>query len=72
LVVIDGDNVALSYGYVSALCGVGNQRKNRIPGSGRVTAVWLQGMKVAELCYAYYYNPNDGKKPTIGSVLDGC
>lgn len=107
-VVIDGDNVALSYGYISAhwnnawryaldigkeigftrvtkectanaLCGVGNQRKSRIPGlpsdisgSGRVTVIWLQGMKVAELCYAYYYNPNDGKQPTIGSVLDGC
>jgi len=60
----------------NAFCGVGNQRT--APGlpitvSGRgLVLVWPEGMKLADRCYAYYYNPATGDNPTIGSVLTGC
>lgn len=60
----------------NAFCGVGNQRS--APGlpitvSGRgLVLVWLEGMKLSDRCYAYYYNPANGDDPTVGSVVSGC
>ncbi|OBT17476.1 hypothetical protein A9264_01120 [Vibrio sp. UCD-FRSSP16_10] len=63
------------------LCGVGNQWGNNVPGfpipdnySGQrgLVTVWPIGYELADLCYSYYYNPQDGGTPTIGTVLDGC
>jgi len=62
-----------------SLCGVGQQ--NSAPGlpfvilsPGKVAFIWLQGEKLADRCYAFYYNPNDVNKtsPEIGTVTSGC
>lgn len=58
------------------ICGVGNQ--TNAPGlpittSGRgLVLLWLNGMKLSDLCYSYYYNPSDGNPPTTGIVNSGC
>ena len=61
------------------LCGVGNRRPNQMPGSpiagygnGRAALVWIRGYRLADQCYAYYYNPQDGRPPRIGSLTTGC
>lgn len=60
----------------NAFCGVGNQRSApglpiTVVGRGLVL-VWLEGMRLSDRCYAYYYNPANGDDPTVGSVLTGC
>ncbi|WP_166738821.1 type II secretion system protein [Psychromonas algarum] len=62
---------------VNEICGVGNQRTaDGIPistnGSKGLVLIWLKGMKLEDLCYAFYYNPNNGDAPTTGSVTTGC
>ncbi len=60
----------------NAFCGVGNQRTATglpITTSGRgLVLVWLEGMKISDRCYAYYYNPGTGDNPITGSVVTGC
>lgn len=61
---------------VNDICGLGNQRT--APGlpittSGRgLVLLWLNGMKLSDLCYSYYYNPSDGDAPSTGIVSSGC
>lgn len=58
------------------LCGVGNQIS--VPGLPISTStrglviIWPEGMRIAERCYAYYYNPENGTEPSTGSVTSGC
>ncbi|CAM3218970.1 type II secretion system protein [Vibrio rarus] len=63
------------------ICGVGNQVGANIPGfpipdnySGErgLVLIWPQGYLLEDLCYSYYYNPQNGGEPTVGTVLDGC
>lgn len=63
---------------INDICGVGNQKKappglpidlNKEKG---LVLLWLNGMALDDLCYAFYYNPSDGKKPITGSVISGC
>lgn len=60
----------------NAFCGVGNQKRATglpIATSGRgLVIVWLEGMKISDRCYAYYYNPSNGDDPITGSVVTGC
>lgn len=60
----------------NAFCGVGNQKKASglpIATSGRgLVIVWLEGMKISDHCYAYYYNPSNGDDPITGTVVTGC
>lgn len=60
----------------NAFCGVGNQRRATglpIATSGRgLVIVWLEGMKISDRCYAYYYNPSNDDDPITGSVVTGC
>lgn len=58
------------------ICGLGNQTGApglpiTVNGNGLVL-VWLNGMKLSDLCYAYYYNPSDGNEPTSGAIVSGC
>lgn len=61
---------------INDICGVGNQKK--APGLAikakdkGLVLLWLNGMRLNDLCYAYYYNPSDGNEPTTGSVTSGC
>lgn len=62
---------------VNELCGVGRQTSapgfpEATNGSNGLVLVWLQGMTLSDLCYAYYYNQEDGSEPTTGSVTSGC
>jgi len=58
------------------LCGVGNQRNApSLPISTTtrgLVLIWPEGMRLSDLCYAYYYNPKTGEDPSIGYVIDGC
>lgn len=60
------------------ICAVGNQSNhsgvpNDIITSGNgLVMFWLEGDKLEEHCYAYYYNPSDGNTPSIGIVNEGC
>jgi len=61
------------------LCGVGHQTKIpnlpfKVVSPGRVAVIWIKGQKLADRCYAFYYNPNDVNKtsPEIGTVTSGC
>lgn len=58
------------------ICGVGNQTNAPslpITTSGRgLVLLWLNGMKLSDLCYSYYYNPSDGNAPSTGIVSSGC
>ncbi|MBU2971026.1 type II secretion system GspH family protein [Pseudoalteromonas sp. C2R02] len=62
-----------------SLCGVGQQNSAPalpfvVQSPGKVAFIWLQGEKLADRCYAFYYNPNDVNKtsPEIGTVTSGC
>ncbi len=57
------------------LCGTGN--RNNIPsvpgttgGSGVI--IWPEGYKIANKCFAYFYNTHDGNEPLIGVLNSGC
>ncbi len=57
------------------LCGVGNRRNIlTVPGTtgGRGVVVWPEGYRIANLCFAYYYNRRNGDEPLIGVVNSGC
>ncbi|GEA62385.1 type II secretion system protein [Vibrio comitans] len=63
------------------ICGVGNQTGYNIPsfphpedlsGQRGLVLVWPEGYQIADLCYSYYYNPQNGEEPIIGTVVDGC
>ncbi|REL30796.1 type II secretion system protein [Thalassotalea euphylliae] len=64
---------------INDLCGVGNQ--NTAPSldftpspanSNGLMLVWPQGYRLADACYAYYFNPKTGAQPRIGTVSSGC
>ena len=62
----------------NAICGVGYQRTITglpntlsITGERGLVMLWLEGDKLSDLCFAFYYNPGDGA-PTTGIVDDGC
>lgn len=62
---------------INTLCGVGNQRNApglpiSTTGNTGLALFWQQGRRLADLCYAYYYNPHDGNAPSIGIVDQGC
>ncbi|REL25539.1 type II secretion system protein [Thalassotalea euphylliae] len=61
------------------LCGVGNQ--NNAPNldftpspanSNGLMLIWQRGYRLADACYAYYFNPKTGAEPRIGTVTTGC
>lgn len=57
------------------LCGVGN--RPTIPGvagtsGGRGVIVWPEGYRISQGCFAYFYNPENGNAPMIGTVVTGC
>jgi len=57
------------------MCGVGN--RGNIPGvsgttGGRGIIIWLEGDRINDNCFAYYYNREDGTSPLIGTVISGC
>ena len=58
------------------LCGVGNQRNApSLPittNTRGLVLIWPEGMKLSDLCYAYFYNPKTGDEPDVGYVIDGC
>lgn len=57
------------------LCGVGNRRTIfTVPAAtgGRGVVVWPEGYRIANLCFAYYYNRRNGDEPLIGVVNSGC
>jgi len=58
------------------LCGVGNQQNAPslpIATTNRgLVLIWLEGMKLSDLCYSYYYNDELGEFPEVGMVTDGC
>lgn len=65
------------------ICSVGNQRTApslpiSVTGNRGLVLVWLKGMKLSDLCYAFYYNPNSGEQPnageqpTTGKLTSGC
>ncbi len=62
---------------VNDLCGVGNQRNaTGLPfstgGTRGLVLIWPKGYYISDLCYAYYFNPDTGAEPIIGSVTSGC
>lgn len=62
---------------ISDLCGVGRQTSapgfpEATNGSRGIVMIWPKGMKLSDLCYAYYYNREDGSEPTTGEVVSGC
>lgn len=59
------------------LCGVGRQRPSSfVPGLGsnqdRLVMIWPLGYRLADDCFAYYYNRGNGEPPQIGTVSNGC
>ena len=55
------------------ICAVGNQNGDgsaNLPISVKnvngLVFFWLQGMKLSDMCYAFYYNPTDGEALTTG------
>lgn len=62
------------------ICGVGNQTNHStLPDVGGITGenglvmFWLEGYRITDLCYAFYYNPSvEGRVPVIGIVDEGC
>jgi len=61
------------------ICAVGSQRDiDSLPdevvttGEPGLVMFWLAGSKISDRCYAFYYNPYNGDKPTIGIVDEGC
>jgi MSHA pilin protein MshA len=57
------------------MCGVGNRTNIRsVSGTsgGRGVYIWLDGYRINEDCFAYYYNRHDGGAPMIGTVISGC
>ena len=62
---------------VNELCGVGRQTTapgfpEATNGANGIVLIWLEGMTLSDLCYAYYYNREDGSDPTTGTVTSGC
>lgn len=62
---------------VNDLCGVGFQRT--APGLPIATGgvrglvlIWPNGMTLSDRCYSYYFNPQSGVEPSIGTVTSGC
>ena len=58
-------------GYQPAAAGLFDEEELRTPGNG-LTLIWPEGTTIADRCYAYYYNPSNGNKPSIGTVTEGC
>lgn len=60
----------------NSLCGVGNQRRAPslpfTPTNRGLVLIWLEGMKLSDLCYSYYYNDESGEAPKVGTVITGC
>ncbi|WP_157729869.1 prepilin-type N-terminal cleavage/methylation domain-containing protein [Bacterioplanes sanyensis] len=59
------------------LCGVGRQRPAAYvsglrSNADRLVMIWPQGYRLADDCFAYYFNPDDGLPPQIGSITAGC
>jgi len=61
------------------ICAVGSQKDiDSLPdevvttGEPGLVMFWLAGSKISDRCYAFYYNPYNGDKPTIGIVDEGC
>ena len=59
------------------LCGVGRQRPAAYvsglrSNADRLVMIWPQGYRLADDCFAYYFNPNDGQPPQVGSITTGC
>lgn len=59
------------------LCGVGRQRPNSFvsglrSNTDRLVMIWPSGFELADDCFAYYFNPDDGDAPEIGTVINGC
>jgi len=64
---------------LNEICAVGSQKDvDSLPediittGEPGLVMFWLAGAKISDRCYAFYYNPYNGDKPTIGIVDDGC
>ena len=62
---------------VNTICAVGNQTNAPgLPiatlGNQGLALFWQRGKRVADRCYAYFYNPHDGSEPQIGIVDEGC
>lgn len=62
---------------VNDICGVGNQNTApslpiSVTGNRGLVLVWLNGMKLSDLCYAFYYNPDTGEQPITGKLTTGC
>lgn len=63
----------------TSLCGVGNQAPSLVGLNGmlgsnvrKIVLVWPQGYFLSDDCFAYYYNPETGASPSIGSETSGC
>ncbi|MEE8428982.1 MAG: type II secretion system protein [Gammaproteobacteria bacterium] len=57
------------------LCGTGNRNSiPSVPGTtgGRGIIIWPEGYRIANNCFAYFYNTHDGNEPLIGVVDSGC
>lgn len=62
---------------INRICGVGAQRNApglpfSVTGGRGLALFWLEGRRISERCYAYYYNPYNGNPPEIGIVDQGC
>lgn len=61
----------------NTLCGVGRQTTapgfpEPTTGTNGLILIWPEGLRLADLCYAYYYNKEDGSVPLTGTVTTGC
>lgn len=58
-------------------CGVGMRPTGSIAtelglNNGFISFIWPEGCRIADQCYAYYHNPENGSYPNIGSNTSGC
>ncbi|ORT49440.1 hypothetical protein ST37_13640 [Vibrio sp. qd031] len=59
----------------TSFCTHGNEQSMPdVPGAngGRGVYVWPIATTVADSCYLYYYNREDGSPPLIGKIASGC
>lgn len=61
------------------LCGVGNQNPatyisafTTATSPNRLVMVWPKVYLLAQNCFAFYFNAEDGSAPLIGSITSGC
>ncbi|MBO9490881.1 prepilin-type N-terminal cleavage/methylation domain-containing protein [Endozoicomonas sp. G2_1] len=62
---------------INEVCAVGAQRNApglpiSTTGNRGLALFWQRGRRLADRCYAYYYNPGNGSAPSIGLVDQGC